>query len=336
MTFRSILRLNILTPVLSCISYFFSHNFRVNQQLRVDKKYIHPIPMNTPTVIESRGKPITVTLLDANHCPGAAMILFEIGQRKRKILHVGDFRWNRDSMLRYPQLRAIASQQEHLDELFLDTTYCDPKHSLPSQNETIRAVLETFDKQRKTGHRTLHLFGAYTIGKERMYMSIAEHFGMKVFVDSARYRILSALEWPNERMNLLTTNKEETCIWVVPLGHINFKRLFSEDYLTKANTKPFVPAYTHICGYRPTGWSLSSKPSAGHVSTRKSGNFLVHSIPYSEHSSFPELVDCLECLKPARIVPTVAASKSQEQIAKLLKGLRMKQTELVLKNGNED
>ena len=41
----------------------------VAQQLGVDKKYIHPIAMLTPTVIESRGKPITVTLIDANHCP---------------------------------------------------------------------------------------------------------------------------------------------------------------------------------------------------------------------------------------------------------------------------
>ena len=42
----------------------------VHQQLGVDKKHLHPLPMNTPTVIESRGRAVTVTLLDANHCPG--------------------------------------------------------------------------------------------------------------------------------------------------------------------------------------------------------------------------------------------------------------------------
>jgi hypothetical protein len=39
----------------------------VNQQLGVDKKYLHPLPMDEPTVIASKGKPVTVTLLNANH-----------------------------------------------------------------------------------------------------------------------------------------------------------------------------------------------------------------------------------------------------------------------------
>ena len=58
--------------------------------LGVGKRYLHPIAMMTPMVIESHGKPITVTLVDANHCPGAIMFLFEVGNKR--VLHVGDFR----------------------------------------------------------------------------------------------------------------------------------------------------------------------------------------------------------------------------------------------------
>ena len=33
-----------------------------------------PLPLNTPTVIElENGQEITLTLIDANHCPGAVM-----------------------------------------------------------------------------------------------------------------------------------------------------------------------------------------------------------------------------------------------------------------------
>jgi DNA cross-link repair 1A protein len=303
----------------------------VHQQLGVDKKYVHPLPMMTPTVIESRGKPITVTLLDANHCPGAVMFFFEVG--KRKTLHVGDFRWSRDVMLHHTSpLKQIAMQKITLDELYLDTTYCDPKYTLPSQDDTIKAVIDIFQKEvhrcKDTDKKTLHLFGAYTIGKERIFLSVAEHFQMKVYVDSARYRVLRSLGWPKERMKLLTTRKEESCIWVIPLGHINMKRL--PDYFGMANTKPFAPAYDRIVGYRPTGWSLGSKPSSGIVSTRRSGNITIQSVPYSEHSSFPELVDCLACLRPGRIVPTVSVSKSEEQVASLLQGLRLRQTQLRL------
>ncbi len=302
----------------------------VAQQIGVDRKYLHPLPMNVPTIVASRGKPITVTLLDANHCPGAVMFLFHVG--KRHILHVGDFRWNREIML-HPgsRLKVFASEQSILDELFLDTTYCNPKYALPSQTETIEAIQTLFQKELNLGkqnasYKTLHLFGAYTIGKEKMYLSIADHYGLKVYVDARRYRILSVLGWPKERMASLTTNKEEASIWVVPLGDINMKRL--PEYFPMANSKPFAAQYTRIVGYRPTGWSMGSKPSSSLVTSRQNENLVIHSVPYSEHSSFPELVDCLACLRPQKIVPTVNAGKSEEQVKLLLKALHEKQTTL--------
>ena len=295
----------------------------VAQQLGVNKKFIHPLPMKTPTVIETgQGKPVTVTLLDANHCPGAVMFLFEVG--KRKILHVGDFRWDRDFMLKQAPLRAL--QKSTLNDLFLDTTYCDPKYSLPSQKAAINATIEVFEREVKSGVKTLHLFGAYTIGKEKMYLSVAMKLKMKVYVDNRRHRILSALQWPKECMNLLTTRKEEASIWVVPLGDINFKKM--PGYLPTANSKPFAFPFKRVVGYRPTGWSMGGKPASSLVSTRKSDNITIYSIPYSEHSSFPELLDCLDCLQPQRIIPTVSASKSEEQVNVLLKSLRQKQTTL--------
>lgn len=295
----------------------------VSQQLGVDKKYLHPLGMNTPVVIESQGKPVTVTLLDANHCPGAVMFLFNVG--RRHILHVGDFRWNRDRM--YPDLKDFITLKYRLDDLFLDTTYCNEKYRLPTQEEAIRAAVEKAEEEinmcRKTGKRLLMLFGAYTIGKERIYLTVAEKLGMKVYVDKRRYRILSALNWPPERINLLTTDKDMSCLWVVPLSHINFKKLPS--YADNGSTKVFSKqTYDKIVGFRPTGWSLTGCTNDSLLNTRTSGIFTVHGVPYSEHSSFPELVDCLDCLKPRRIIPTVSVSKSDEQVALLLKELKNK------------
>jgi DNA cross-link repair 1A protein len=50
-----------------------------------------PLPLGQRTVIEGVG----VTLLDANHCPGAAMALFEVPQPDgslQNVLHTGDCR----------------------------------------------------------------------------------------------------------------------------------------------------------------------------------------------------------------------------------------------------
>ena len=164
--------------------------------------------MDTPTVIASKGKPVTVTLLPANHCPGAIMFLFEVGNKR--ILHVGDFRWNREIMMGIPQLRAFNNLSPRLDEIFLDTTYCNKKYTLPTQDEAISAAIEVATKEMQSSkkEKTLFLFGSYTIGKEKIYLSVAEHLKKKVYVDSRRYRILSALEWPRQRMQIFTTDKK--------------------------------------------------------------------------------------------------------------------------------
>jgi len=314
----------------------------VNQQIGVDKKYLHPLPLITPTVIESQGKPISVTLLDANHCPGSVMFLYKIGNRY--VLHVGDFRWEKDFMLSQSPLREFSSLRLRLDELYFDTTYCQEKYAgVPPQKEVIAATIDLVKNRilqaKERGERILFLFGSYTIGKERLYLAVAERLGWKVCVDSRKFRILSALEWSPSQLKLLTTNKNESDVWIVPLSHINFKKL--PEFLNEANKrrgggKVFrnsAKDYSHVVGFRPTGWSFNGKVSEQNgsiISSRTTGNCTVHGAPYSEHSNFTELVDCLECLKPRKIIPTVNVSKSEEQVDLLLRSLQNKREQKTL------
>ena len=273
--------------------------------------------MEKPVAIPTRGnKSVEVTLLDANHCPGAVLFLFRLGNKH--ILHVGDFRWNREIML--PQLQSI-----RIDELYLDTTYCNPKYRLPSQAEAIAATVEFAKRQVKQAQSAnqsiLLLFGAYTIGKERIYLAVAEQLNLRVYVDKRRYRILSQLGWSHKVMNLLTTNPEEAILWVVPLGHCGMKKLPS--YL-EVKIGTFTKKWSRIVAFRPTGWAMTTKQTAiggGHggiIKPTSRGKVTSVAIPYSEHSSFPELVDCIDALKPKKIIPTVSVSKSKEQVALLL------------------
>jgi len=270
-------------------------------------------------------KPITVTLMDANHCPGAVMMLFQVGPKY--ILHVGDFRWDRQKMLPLAPLRTFISGRTRLHELYFDTTYCNEKYAgVPTQEAAIQATKAVVDREldesRRRGKNTLFLFGSYTIGKERVYMSVCEHLQTKAFVDNQRFKILSCLDWTPELKQLLTTDQSSTNIWVVPLGHINFKRM--NLYLNEQSKKPFTKHYDRVVGFRPTGWSYSDK-SNDIVSSRKSGENVVYGVPYSEHSNYNELVDCLLTLKPHKIIPTVSASKSEEQVELLLSSVRHRQ-----------
>lgn len=105
--------------------------------LDVDPRWIHPLPLDTPTIVPNTGG-VSVTLIDANHCPGSCLLLFEGQQtidagdssfkspyvgssRIFRYLHCGDFRASPRHVL-HP-----AMSGKHIDHIYLDTTYLDPK-----------------------------------------------------------------------------------------------------------------------------------------------------------------------------------------------------------------
>ena len=320
----------------------------VQSQLGVDVQYLRPLPLNEPTPIENQGKAISITLIDANHCPGAVMFLISILGKVplkngtypivKRILHVGDFRWSRNMMTqRSPLNDMLSSSQSSLDELYLDTTYCLEKYrNIPTQEQVIESTIQVMENHMKSTRidgmkcQTLYLFGSYTIGKERIYLSVAEHFGLKVYVDTKKFKILSMIDLSPEQKALLTTKKHEAFVWVVPLEHINFvkipeylqmaNRSFQGNYKIQSDTSIIAPApYTSAVGFRPTGWSFDERKSTNNITTQTMNGITVHGVPYSEHSSFKELIDCVQCLKPKKIIPTVNCSSSSAQIDLLRK-----------------
>ncbi len=57
--------------------------------MQVRQEFIRALDLNTPTTIE--GTNITVTLLDANHCPGSVMFVLQEPGR-RPVVVTGDFK----------------------------------------------------------------------------------------------------------------------------------------------------------------------------------------------------------------------------------------------------
>jgi DNA cross-link repair 1C protein len=106
------------------------------------------VPLNTPTEFDlSNEESVMVTLLDANHCPGAVMFLIE--GRHGAVLHTGDFRaepWFVDSITRnqflQPYLAATTRAPNPTNEspilrtmetIFLDTACIFSTLDLPSK-----------------------------------------------------------------------------------------------------------------------------------------------------------------------------------------------------------
>ncbi|KAK3931433.1 DNA cross-link repair 1A protein [Frankliniella fusca] len=265
----------------------------VHLKIRVDKKYLHVLKMNEPRVVCG----VEIEIFDANHCPGAIMFLFRLLDG-RVFLHVGDFRAH-TSMEEFPQLQQV-------DKLYLDTTYCDPSYNFPSQEEVVNKVIRTVEEHLSGNRSTLIVCGTYTIGKEKVFMGVANNFNMKIWTNSEKRRVLLCLEDQNI-IDRLTNDPLEAQIHVLAMRDISFEVLPS--YLSKYSSK-----YSKILGFKPTGWttstSLKGKPSDFQRDVR--GKVTIYGVPYSEHSSFSELRQFVRFVNPKDIQVTVNVNKSAQ------------------------
>lgn len=68
-----------------CYKFFFAHSLScysliISVSGQVKEQWIHPLELSEPHLLplDDIGKEtLTVTLIDANHCPGSVMFLFE-------------------------------------------------------------------------------------------------------------------------------------------------------------------------------------------------------------------------------------------------------------------
>lgn len=265
----------------------------VHLKIKVDKQHLYILKIGEPRVVHG----VEVETFEANHCPGAVMFLFRLldGQT---FLHVGDFRAH-PSMESYPQLR-------YVDKLYLDTTYCDPSYDFPSQEDVVNKVVQTVGNHLAKNEFTLIVCGTYTIGKEKVFMGIAEAFNFKIWAAADKRKTLNCLE-EKALLDRLTSDAMLAQVHVANMRDIALDEL--QQYLKKFSSK-----YTHVVGIKPTGWttstSIKSKPSDFQKSTR--GKVTIYGVPYSEHSSFSELRRFVRHIRPKDIQVTVNIGKSSK------------------------
>ncbi|KAL4613008.1 DNA cross-link repair 1A protein-like [Arapaima gigas] len=261
----------------------------VKSKLRIDEQYIHILPMNTACLVEG----VTVILLDANHCPGASMLLFILPDGQT-VLHTGDFRAD-PSMERYPEL-----QCHRVQTLYLDTTYCSPEYTFPSQQQVITFVANMAFEYVTLHPRTLVVCGAYSVGKEKVFLALAEVLGCKAGMSRDKFGIMSCLEL--EQLSQLVTTD-----WSAARG-------------LRTHLRKFAATYDQVLAFKPTGWTFSSQfAGVEDIRPEVQDNIAIYGIPYSEHSSYLEMKRFVQWLKPDKIIPTVnvgswARRKGMERI----------------------
>ncbi|XP_052226027.1 uncharacterized protein LOC127841335 isoform X2 [Dreissena polymorpha] len=282
----------------------------VCKQLGVDRKCVHPLQLNTTSEIDG----VSVTLLEANHCPGAVLILFRLKTGKVH-LHTGDFRASR-SMECYTELCNVK-----VNALFLDTTYCDPQYVFPPQEEVIQFAVKLAKEARAKNRNTLIVCGSYTIGKERIFSAISEALDCKICVTKEKLGVLMCLEdplllrrcvvgWHHSGLHVVPMNKLNHKVavlhlqWFVSCAYIG--RCPTPIEGLKEHMQLSGKGYTSVLALEPTGWTQARNKTLSDLTPKLDRDGItLYGVPYSEHSSFLEMKRFVQFIQPERILPTV-------------------------------
>ncbi|XP_054167208.1 uncharacterized protein LOC128964605 [Oppia nitens] len=230
-----------------------------------------------------------VTFFEANHCPGAVVILFELADGKR-YLHTGDFRADH-SFFTYQPLIC-----RPIDTIYLDTTYCDPKYDFLPQKQILDTIVSISSDHYKRCPKLLIVCGTYTIGKENVFIGVAKALRLKIWTNPQKQQIYKCYRNPVID-SLLVSNRDDSQIHVMSMDCINEQ--FLETYI-----HGFNGLFDEVLAFRPTGWEHNRKSTNG-VKKRRHKNITICGIEYSEHSSYTELKRFIKFFKPNKIIPTV-------------------------------
>lgn len=310
----------------------------VEMRLGVPKQYIRTLPMNAWTDVDG----VRVYLMDANHCPGSVIFVFHA--HGKTVLHTGDFRAN-DKMA--AELRQVVAKP--LDIVYLDTTYLDPSHAFPSQEDVVRAcgdycvalreanggvpsVTRTLDSwfklSRPVDANPVVFVGSYTIGKERLAVHIAERLGSQIFAQRAKRRILEALD-DTALTSKLTDDGWNCNVHIVGMGDLSQANLEAEWAVLRKK-------FTQLVAIVPSGWNFrppnpprsGSRPSQPTTAPTHAppftlkeleqcrkmvGKIHILRVPYSEHSSFVDLQRFCTTVPSRKVIPTVNTGNARKR-----------------------
>ncbi|XP_077370302.1 5' exonuclease Apollo [Festucalex cinctus] len=241
----------------------------LNIKLQVKEKWIHPLEQGDSysLPLDDIGKEsMTVTLIDANHCPGAVMFLFEgyFGT----ILYTGDFRYS-PSLLRELCLATNAT----IDVLYLDNTNCDPNRVIPSRMQATQQIKEII----RSHPDHIVVLGLYGLGKESLLVELAMEFQTWIEVSFDRMETLRLLKLPD----VFTTEPGAGRIRVLEQREISFASMC--QWNSEQPTLAIYPTSRPLILFHPK----------------------LHVVPYSDHSSYQELLDFVSGLKPSSLLPIV-------------------------------
>lgn len=282
---------------------------------------LRAVPLNTPTEFElSSTETVTITLIDANHCPGAVMFLIE-GLRGT-ILHTGDVRaehWLLKSLTRNPflqpyipdteeNLRVLiargsptASLTKTLNVIYLDTACMLRGTVVPTKENAVNGLVELialFDKD------TYFFINSWTWGYEDVLKGIARAFQCQIHVDRYKHVVYTHISDPFLR-TLVTRDAKSTrfhaCERYERCSFVDVPSFDFKHDLAPRSIEGKKVVYVNPVTMGCAQWERYRMDVRRRLAMGKDVDRLL--VPLERHSPLPELLNFVSLFRPRRIVP---------------------------------
>ncbi|TFY79804.1 hypothetical protein EWM64_g4208, partial [Hericium alpestre] len=282
---------------------------------------LRALPTNTPTTIElSDSESATITLIDANHCPGAVMFLVE--SAKGAVLHTGDFRAETRFLEAISQDKALQPYLSYqgptgdftpplktLDAIYLDTACQFSESPVPSKVSTCyvinpasshakasrqkEAVDGFIELMKLVPSMSIFFINAWTWGYEEILKAVGRAFGTKIHADSYKHGIYTHLS--DRVMPLILTEDASSTRF-----HACERFDRCSQAAEPANNDRHV-VYVNPVTMSADKWTVYFSETKAALRAGKRLDCLL--IPLSRHSPLPELRAFVSMFRPKRIVP---------------------------------
>ena len=278
---------------------------------------------------------LRVTALQANHCPGSLMFMFERldaeGAVSKRILYTGDFRFD-NPQAPLSNLQALHSGSSPLiiliDEMYLDTTFCSTKYlNFPSRKSAEEKIWDICQKWiKKNG-----MFND-TISKHVVLFHLPARYGYEKILQHI-YQ-MSSNKWrvhvpPTKFSEYLCNSSLAGCTDPDPnIAHsihactTNFKK---KSDAKLSNRLPCQPSGVSVCHIKPSAMYFTQRKMAqlaasgqdSLVSVSQGGGS--YRVCYSTHSSMAELEMFVRYFSPLQITPcAIPPYSTKEELRNVL------------------
>ncbi|THH18358.1 hypothetical protein EW146_g2607 [Bondarzewia mesenterica] len=267
---------------------------------------LYPLPLNTPTDFElSNNEIVTITLLDANHCPGAVMFLVEGSHGA--VLHTGDLRaepWFLDNLSRNPILQpylapwtsvpslddkcndSSSSVFKNLEAIYLDTACVWSPTEVPTKAKATEGLISIMSHLPED---TTFFINSWTWGYEDVLKDI--------HVDRYKHDIYARLS-DRFMKSILTLDAAATRFHACE----RFDRCeYCADPCTSGSSQAKKVVYINPVSIGVVKWEQYLQEVQSLL--RQGGEVTCLLVPLSRHSPLPELRKFVSLFRPKRVVP---------------------------------